>query len=304
MFSHKHLSFLAASLACACLLAACSNSDGGSDQAADTTSNSTHAESVIPTEPEETTDTAPESDAVTEESTEASFEIEIGIETETDTETEAETEPEPFPPAVTYHTMPLWGKDDTTSRLAILDYPEEAEKADRIVFQILPADTSNGKHVDAHTVFVDGESHILVLAYTHKETGDYSIVVLQERSYTRETATGDELRVVEANCYRLGCSNTLIPITQEQLAYATTYNGAGHTLSYTEQTKFSQLATATAQLKNIQYTGEHLLSGVNTEEYELTVLFSLADGETKINIPLTEVPTFSWGIVEKYTSVK
>ena len=200
--------------------------------------------------------------------------------------------------------MPLWGKNDATSRLAILDYSEEAQKADRIVFQVLPTDTNNGKYADAHTVFTDGESHILVLAYTHKETGDYSIAVFQERTSTRMTDSGDDLRTVDANCYRLGVSGTLIPITQNQSAYGTTYNGAGHTFSYTEATKFSQLAVAAPIFSRIPKNAEFLLHDVNTTDYDVTVLYALDHGEVQINTPVTELPVFSWYILAEYANVK
>jgi hypothetical protein len=289
---------LAAALACACLLSACASPSGDTDNTTDTTLDGTPAESTMLTEPEETTDTAPESDEVPEESTATETETE----TETEAETEAETEPEPFPPTVTYHSMPLLGKDDTTGRLAILDYPEEANKGDRIVFQIQPTD-KNGKYVDAHTIVTPADSHVLVLSYVNKADGIQSFDVLQESTSTRITDNGQELRTVEANCYRLAFFPELTPITQNHSAYSTTFNGAGHTVSYTEQTMFSQLAVAAPMLSRIPVSANHLLSDINTTDYDVTVLYSHENGEVQVNVPVTEIPTFSWDILKEHAKI-
>lgn len=201
MYLNKLLCLAAPLLLSACLLAACGDPSHESNQTqAPTSPADTPAASELITEPETDETTGVEISLGTTPESEETTETETTVATET--EPESETEPEPFPPTVTYHSMPLLGKDDTTGRLAILDYPEEANKGDRIVFQIQPAD-KNGKYVDAHTIVTPADSHVLVLSYVNKTDGVQSFVVLQESTSTRTTDNGQELRTVEANCYRL-----------------------------------------------------------------------------------------------------
>ena len=311
MSLNKFLLFAAPLLACACLLAACGNPSHKSDQTqAPTSPADTPAETELVTEPEtdETTgvDISLETSPETEESTENTITTDTNTDTDTDTDTDTVTEPEaetePFPPTVTYHSMPLLGKDDTTGRLAILDYPDEAGKGDRIVFQTLPAD-SNGKYVDAHTIVTPADSHVLVLSFVNKADGVQSFIVLQESTSVREIDGGEMLRTVEANCYRLAFFRELTPITPNHSAYSTTFNGAGHTVSYTEQTMFSQLAVAVPILSRIPGSANHLLSDVNTTDYDVTVLYSRERGEVQVNVPVTEIPTFSWDILKEHAKI-
>lgn len=282
---------------CLCLLSACS----APGQESDPTQPSTEpaiSEPTVSDPATETTGVEISLGTTPEETTESETTV------TTEVETEPETEPDPLAPMVTYHSIPLLGKDDTTGRLAIMDHPDEAQKSDLVVFQILPTDTSNGKYVDAHTLLTPADSHILVLSCVNKADGVQSLIVLQESTSTRVIDSGEELRTVDANCYRLAFFSELTPINLNHSAYSTTFDGAGHTFSYTEATKFTQMAVVAPVISRVPKNAESLLRNINTTDYDVTVLYACEGGEVQINTPVTELPAFSWDILKKYANIK